>query len=197
VSKAKGTVHLVSQRRARIIEIRASADSGLLLLPTAGASTYRKFRFPFTITDPDSEVHIVAIAGYADLARNAILALYLLEQTGTVEVPEARLFYVDCDGDAVEIMNDYEVMEAIREYAEHGKSLRIFSRFSSKNDSEELVVRDGRIDNKRGSGMTCSEVFAETFNWLSAWWSKLEVYMARKLLSACAFLWNGFKSIEN
>jgi hypothetical protein len=126
VSKAKGAVHLVSQCWARIIEIRASADRGLLLLPTAGASAYRKFRFPFTTTDPDSDVHIVDITGYADSARNAILALHLLEQTGTVEVPEARLFYVDCDGDAVEVMNDYEVLEAIREYAEQGKQSSYF-----------------------------------------------------------------------
>jgi hypothetical protein len=74
-------------------------------------------------------------------------------------------------------------------------SLRIFSRFSRKN---EIAVRDGRIEsNKGGSGMTCNEVFAETFNRLSAWWSKLELYMARKLLSACAFLRNGIKTRFN
>jgi PB1 domain len=95
------------------------------------AAIFRRVIFPFTAKFQDSPLaYSVDVEGYANMARQVVLDIYLAEHPGmAIELADIRLFYTDIDGDQVEIVSDADVCFAIREYTYKlcGKNLRITS----------------------------------------------------------------------
>jgi hypothetical protein len=100
------------------------------------AAIFRRVIFPFTAKFQGSPLaYSVDVEGYANMARQVVLDIYLAEHPGmAIELADIRLLYTDIDGDQVEIVSDADVCFAIREYTYKlcGKNLRITSPFIKK-----------------------------------------------------------------
>jgi hypothetical protein len=107
-----------------------------------GVNSYRCVIFPFTGKFQGSQnSYSVDVEGFANMARQVVLDIYSAEHPGmAIELADIRLFYLDVDGDQVEIVSDTDICFAIREYTYKmgGKNLRITSPLVKKeNDMEQ------------------------------------------------------------
>jgi hypothetical protein len=101
-----------------------------LLSSFSCSALFRTFTLPFRVAWLGDTTFRVIVDGYADIVRKEVLSLYSEEQPGmSVELADLRLFYVDSDGDQLEIVSDRDVYTAVRDYAINlkGKNLRITS----------------------------------------------------------------------
>jgi PB1 domain len=95
---------------------------------------YRKVKFPFGVKDnhdthPDwyCKRFEVNVDGYAERLRRMMLQMYYhcaRPATRRFGPSDVRLFYVDRDGDQIEIVSDMELVDTIREYSTFARGHR-------------------------------------------------------------------------
>jgi PB1 domain len=119
-----------------LARIRRDTDGSDVGDPTTRSAdiVYRKVKFPFAVKGnldkhPDwcCKRFEINVDGYAERLRRTMLQTYYLcvrPATRRFQPSDVRLFYVDRDGDQIEIVSDVELVDTIREHSAFARGHR-------------------------------------------------------------------------